>query len=269
MISHRFIGYDEGKQTLGLYDTTKPGEGWTLSLKDLPLARDLQRLDSDRALVGFDHGYFELEISTGRVLSVRDSWRHVTSVRRVEGRTLLTGVGLEARLGVTVVTLNANGTLEKVVRRAGDYVRLMRPTPQGTYLLCTNDHILETTPDLVEIRRLVAPGFLHAWMPYRFADGSTLVSGGYGAFMARFDAEGKLIQTFGGKGQVPDEVKPNFYATFEVLADGRLLAANWQGHGPGQGKEGRQLVEFAADGAYRDSWSAPERISSLQGLLVL
>jgi len=268
-MDHRFIGYDEGLQTLGLYDTTKPGEGWTLSLKELPLARDIQRLSSDRALVGFDRGFFEVEISTGRVVTTRDVWRNVTSVRRHAGKTLLTGVGLEARLGVTVVTLNANGALEKVVRRAGDYVRLMRPTPEGTYLLCTNDHILETTTDLVEIRRLVAPGFLHAWMPYRFADGSTLVSGGYGAFMARFDAEGKLIQTFGGKGQVPDEVSPHFYASFEMLPDGRILAVNWQGHGPGQGHQGRQLVEFAADGTYLGSWSNPQRISSLQGLLLL
>ncbi|MEI8095491.1 MAG: hypothetical protein WCG80_14875 [Spirochaetales bacterium] len=266
---HRFVGYDEGKQTLGLYDTASGAAGWTLDLAELPLARDLQRLGPDRVLVGFDRGYFEVEIASGRVMGLQDRWRHVTSVRRIDGRTLLTGLGLEGRLGVTVATLSASGALERVVRREGDYVRLMRPTPTGTFLLCTNDHILETSPSLEALRRLEAPGFLHAWMPHRFEDGTTLVSAGYGAFLARFDAQGKLLQTFGGKGTVPDEVAPFFYASFQVLEDGHIVAANWQDHGPGNGKKGRQVVEFTAEGEYVDSWSDPARISSLQGLLVL
>jgi len=265
----RFLGYDEGKQTLGLYDTSASEPAWLLSLAELPLARDLQKLDSDKVLVGFDHGYFEIEVESGTILALQNRWNQVSSVRRVGERTLLTGIGLEGRLGVTVATLTATAGLEKIARRAGDYVRMMRPTPSGSYLLCSDDHILETTPNLVELRKLSAPGFRHAWMAQRLEDASTLVSAGYGAFMARFDAEGRLCQRFGGQDAVPSEVCPFFYAAFQVMADGHILVANWQGHGPANGHKGRQLVEFDAEGTYIDSWSNAASISSLQGLLVL
>lgn len=270
-LTHRFLGYDEGNQTLGLYDTTRPGEGWTISLAELPLARDLQRIGPDRALVGFDRGFFEVEISTGKVLTVRDSWTKVTSVfRRPDGTTLVTGLDLDGVPGgVVVLTLDAPGQVVATARREGPYVRLLRTTDAGTYLLCTDDHILETRPDLTEIRRLAAPGFRHAWMPHRYADGTTLVSGGYGAFMAVFDAAGNLSKTFGAAGQVPDEVAVNFWASYQILADGRIVAVNWQGHGPGNGSKGRQLVEFTPGGEFLGAWSDPDRISSLQGLLIL
>jgi len=268
--SRRFIGYDEGRQTLGWYDTARPDEGWTLSLADLPQPRDLQRQGPDRLLACFDRGFFEVEIATGRVLSVTDRWTGVTSVRRrPDGGTLVTGVNLEGREGVTVLTLSPAGEVVSAAVRPGTYVRLLRTTPQGTYLLCCDDHILETGPDLAEVRRLAAPGFRHAWMSHRFTDGSTLVSGGYGAFLARFDAAGRLTETLGGAGTVPAEVVPHFYAMFEVLDDGSILAANWQGHGPDNGTKGRQLVHLAADGRFRGAWSNPARISSLQGLLLL
>jgi len=266
----RFLGYDEGHQTLGLFNTDRPGEGWSLSLAELPLARDLQKVAGDRALVGFDRGYFEVDLASGHPVKVVDRWKGVTSVRRLaDGTTLVTGMDLSGATGITVLTLDAHDNVVKTARRDGTYVRLLRPTPEGTWLLGADDHFLETDENLVEIRRLAAPGFRHAWLAHRFDDGTTLVSGGYGPFFAVFDRSGGLVRTFGGKGQVPDEVSPNFYASFELLGDGGLLVANWQGHGPDNGAKGRQLLEFGPEGGFRAAWSDPTRISSLQGILVL
>jgi hypothetical protein len=106
-------------------------------------------------------------------------------------------------------------------------------------------------------------------MPMRLPDGGLLVSAGYGAFMARFDAAGTLLGSFGHARQLPAEVAPFFYASFQQLADGRLLVANWQGHGPDNGHKGRQLLAFAPDGQLLATWSDPDRISSLQGILLL
>ena len=145
----------------------------------------------------------------------------------------------------------------------------MRTTDLGTYLFCMNDHILETDTALIALNAMRAPGFEHAWKAERMADGYTLVSAGYGAFMARFDRRGNLTSTFGGVNLMPEEVSPFFYATFQVLDDGRVLVANWQGHGPGNGHKGRQLLEFGATGKLLDSWSDPHKISSLQGILIL
>lgn len=265
-----FIGYDEGRQTLGRYDTSRPGEGWSISLAELPLARDLQLCSPDRALVGFDRGYFEVDVASGRVLKVVDRWKGVTSVRRLnDGSTLVVGVDLAGGTGITVLTLDPADNVIHTARREGSYVRLLRPTPQGTWLLGADDHFLETDRNLVEVRRLAAPGFRHAWVAHRFPDGRTLVSGGYGPFFAVFTPSGTLERTFGGADLVPAEVAPNFYASFELLPTGGLVVANWQGHGPDHGAQGRQLVEFDAQGQYVDAWSDPQRISSLQGVLLL
>ncbi|WP_306392188.1 hypothetical protein [Telluria beijingensis] len=269
-ISHRLLGIDEGRQQLSLIDTATDTFYWTLDLADFPLARDMQRLDAERVLVGCDRGFFELEIATGRVLASALRWAEVTGAhRRPDGSTLLTGFDLDGGGGVNVLTLGLDNRVTRVARRDGDYIRLMRPTASGTYLLCTNDHILETTPELVELRRFAAPGFEHAWQAERLPDGTTLVAAGYGAFMASFDAQGALVERFGAAADLPHEVNPFFYASFRHAANGNLVVANWQGHGPDNGQRGRQLLEFDAHRRLAGSWSAPGRISSLQGILLV
>ncbi|MRW89748.1 hypothetical protein GJ699_07110 [Duganella sp. FT80W] len=269
-IDVHFLGIDEGLQRLHLIDTRSGEFAWTLDLADYPLARDMQRLDDERVLVGYDHGYFELEWRSGRVLTDCRRWKDVTAVtRRADGATLVTGMNLDGRGGVNVLTLDAAGDVLHTAYREGDYVRLMRVTPQGTYLLCTNDHIKETTPELMELRRFTAPGFEHAWKAERLADGGTIVSAGYGAFIAVFDADGQLVQRFGGKDALPASVAPFFYATYAFLPDGQMLVANWQGHGPDNGHKGAQLLRFDSARQLVATWSAPQRISSLQGLLLV
>jgi hypothetical protein len=267
---YRLLAIDEGRQQMLLVDTSRPAPAWALSLEDYPLARDMQRLDEERVLVGYDRGFFELEIATGRVLASCSRWRDVTAVHRCpDGGTLVTGMNLDGTGGVNVLTLDPGLKQVDNARRDGDYVRLMRVTPQCTYLLCTNDHILETTPELRELRRFATPGFEHAWKAERLDDGSTLVSAGYGAFMARFNRDGICVKLFGDAGTVPEEVQPFFYASYERLPDGRLLVANWQGHGPDNGHKGRQLLEFNRDGQMLRSWTFGDHISSLQGILLL
>jgi len=268
---YRFLAIDEGRQRLSLIDTRNDSITWTRELANFPLARDMQRLEGDRVLVGYDRGFFEVDIATGEIHVACARWQTgVTAVcRRPDGHTLVTGHNLDGSSGINVLTLDRALNLVHTARRDGDYVRLMRTTPDGTYLLCMNDHILETTPDLADVRRFAAPGFEHAWKAERQADGSTLVSAGYGAFMARFNSQGECVQRFGAAGEVPQDVAPFFYASYQQLPNGRLLVANWQGHGPDNGHKGRQLLEFDAAGQLLGSWSNPAHISSLQGLLLL
>lgn len=267
-ISCRLLAIDEGRQQLSLIDTATDTFHWTLDLSAYPLARDLQRLDQRRVLVGFDRGFFELDIESGRVLTSCDRWTEVTAAhRQSDGSTLVTGWNLDGAGGVNVLTVDPEWRVVKSARRDGHYVRLMRVTHEGSYLLCTNDHILETTPDLTELRRFASPGFEHAWQAERLADGTTLVSAGYGAFMVLFDQAGNVSRRFGRADQVPREIAPFFYATFRQLPNGHLLVANWQGHGPDNGDKGRQLLEFDIERRLVATWSAPQRISSLQGIL--
>jgi len=269
-ISRRLLAIDEGRQQLSLVDTATDTFHWTLDLTHYPLARDLQRLDERRALVGYDRGFFELDIESGRVLTTCARWTDVTAVqRRPDGHTLVTGWNLDGTGGVNVLTLDREWHLVGTARRDGAYVRLMRTTTEGSYLLCTNHHILETSPDLAERHRFATPEFEHAWKAERNEDGTTLVAAGYGAVMVLFDDVGNVKQRFGAAADLPAEVAPFFYASFQQLDNGHLLVANWQGHGPDNGHKGRQLLEFDAERRLVGTWSAPDRISSLQGILVV
>lgn len=269
-LNYRLLCIDEGRQRLALVDTADRSWGWTLDLAELPLARDLQRLDRNTVLIGFDHGFAEIDLRGGALLRRCARWRGVTAaVRLSDGRTLVTGQDLAGPEQVNVLTLDPTLAVEHTATLQGNYVRLMRRGGPGQYLLCMDDHILEATAALAPLRRLSAPGFEHAWMAAREANGSTLVSGGYGAFMARFDADGNLRSTFGHAHQLPQEVAPFFYASFQQAPTGRLLVANWQGHGHDRGEQGRQLLEFDQEGKLTGSWSDPRRISSLQGILLL
>lgn len=269
-LHYEFLCIDEGRNALLRADSSSKKIHWRIDLTDYPLARDMQRLDHETVLVGYENGYFECDIATGRISHICGNWNQVTSARRMsDGKTLVTGLNLEGSEGVCVIALDSNDSVIEKQTRAGDYVRLMRPGHGDTFLFCTNDHIVETDSHLVEIRRFQCDGFLHAWKPMVLPDDSILISAGYGAFMARFSPNAELLQIFGKKEDLPLEVEPNFYASFEITNDGNILVANWQGHGPHNGHKGRQLICFSSEGDFLDAWSFSDDISSFQGLLLL
>jgi hypothetical protein len=132
-----------------------------------------------------------------------------------------------------------------------------------------NDRIREGSRDGKYLREFPVEDFYHAWKSVRLPDGNLLVTAGYGAFVVELDPNGKVLRKFGGKESVPERVRPFFYAMFQLLPNGNVVLANWQGHGPGFGRSGVQLLEFDPGGGLVWSWSKPDLISSLQGVLVL
>jgi hypothetical protein len=194
----------------------------------------------------------------------------VTAARRQSnGHTILAGVDVAGAEGVVVLELNAQ---DCEIHRAifpGDYVRLLRQTSQGTYLMSCNDRIREGSRDGDYLREFQIDGFYHAWKSLRLPNGHLIVSAGYGAFLVELDPTGTILRKFGGKESVPENIRPFFYAMFQLLPNGHIILANWQGHGPGFGASGRQLLEFNSAGEIVWSWSDANLISSLQGVLVL
>jgi hypothetical protein len=132
-----------------------------------------------------------------------------------------------------------------------------------------NDRIREGSRDGKYLREFPVEGFFHAWKSLRLPNGNLLVTAGYGAFVVELDPMGKILRKFGGKESVPEKVRPFFYAMFQLLPNGNIVLANWQGHGPGFGSSGVQLLEFDAAGEIVWTWSKADLISSLQGVLVL
>jgi hypothetical protein len=92
------------------------------------------------------------------------------------------------------------------------------------------------------------------------------VSTGYGGNFQVFGADEKLVRSFNG----PAEINPVFYAGFQIMKNGNYVVTNWQGHGPGHGDSGHQLLEYTPNGKLVWSWKQdPSKYSSLQGVLVL
>ncbi|NQW99688.1 hypothetical protein HQ447_03445 [bacterium] len=269
VIRHRFLTIDEGRAQLLHIDEIDPANDWIVPIGH-PQARDMQLVGGGRVLIGHHHGWSEFEIASGRVLSEFTGYEGVTAVRRQpDGHTIVAGVDIAGVSGVVILELDAEN---REVRRAvypGDYVRLIRQTGQGTFLMSCNDRIREGDREGNYLREYPVEGFYHAWKSLRLPSGNLLVSAGYGAFLVELDPAGEIVRKFGGKEQVPSAVNPFFYAMFQLLADGHIVLANWQGHGEGFGASGVQLLEFDRAGEIVWQWSDASRISSLQGVLVL
>ncbi len=268
-IRHEFLAIDEGLAQLLHIDENDPSKDWIVPTGH-PAARDMQLIGNGRVLIGHHHGWSEFEIATGRVLAEVAAYEGVTAVRRQpDGHTVVAGVDIAGASGVVVLELDETKT---EIRRAiyqGDYVRLIRQTGEGTLLMSCNDRIREGDREGNYLREYPVEGFFHAWKSLRLPNGNLIVSAGYGAFMVELDAAGTIVRKFGGKDQVAEAVNPFFYAMFQLLPDGHIVVANWQGHGEGFGESGVQMLEFDETGKIAWQWSDSARISSLQGVLVL
>ena len=283
-IRHDFIAVDEGMNHLLRVDERTPSHNWVVKIgREHP--RDLQPVGGGLVLLGHDNGYNLYEIATGRLVKSLATYHDVSSVLRLaNGHTLLIGIeqdkpappkAINDPKGRHVIMLELDAADVPVRRTAypGDYVRLMRPTPQGTFLIGWNKYIreIDATGGFLPWQGPIRPDLekTHCWMAVRLPDGHVIAAGGYAAFMAEFDAAGNVLRRFGGAGSVPAGVHPFFYAAFQVLPNGHIVAANWQGHGKNHGQSGIQLVEFDPAGHVVWGWSDRRTISSLQGVLVL
>lgn len=269
MIQHEFIAIDEGHATLLRVNERDQAKNWIVPIGQ-PQSRDMQLIGGNRVLIGHHHGYTEFDLALGRIVKEFKSLEGVTAARRQpDGHTIIAGVNVAGANGVVVLELDEN---DREIQRAifpGDYVRLIRQTEQGTYLMSCNDRIREGSRDGKYLREFPVEGFFHAWKALRSGDGNLIVTAGYGAFVVELDPAGRIVRKFGGKDSLPEQVRPFFYAMFQLLPNGNVVLANWQGHGPGFGNSGIQLIEFNSAGELVWSWSKADLISSLQGVLVL
>jgi len=268
-IRHDFLAIDEGLGNLLRIDENDPSRNWRVPIHHAR-PRDLQLIGRGRVLVSHELGYSVFDIATGRREFDLAAFANVSSARRLpDGHTLIAYAVDRPPTGVFVVELDGTDRAVRTVAYPGDYVRLMRQTAAGTFLFGMNDRIREGDGRGNFIWSAAVPGFRHAWMAVRLANGHTLASAGYGAFLVELGPDGSVLRRFGAADQVPAAVHPHFYGMFQVLGNGDVVVANWQGHGPGHGASGIQLLEFDPAGAIVWQWCDRPIISSVQGVLIL
>lgn len=284
-IKHDLLILDEGIWNLLRVDQNDPSKNWITHIdpKSPPeikrpanwraAPRDMQLIGNNRVLISHDAGYSEFDITTGKLLKEVASYTGIATARRLpNGHTLIAGVDLDHEKGVVVLEIDDANAIKNKTVFPGDYVRLIRETAQGTWLMMNNTMIREGDRSGKILHEWPVNGFKHAWKAVRLANGHILSSAGYGAFFVELDPAGKEVRRFAEKEKMPKEMHANFYAMFQLLPNGHIVFANWQNHGPGHGKEGIQMVEIDPAGDPTKllwQWSEAPIISSLQGVLVL
>lgn len=170
-IRHEFLAIDEGLAQLLHIDESNPSNDWVVPIGH-PQARDMQLVGNGRILIGHHHGWSEFEIANGSLLSEFTGFEGVTAVRRQpDGHTIVTGVDISGAKGVVILELDEFHLEIQRTIYPGDYVRLIRQTCQGTYLMSCNDRIREAHPDGRVLRDYPVDGFFHAWKSLRLANG--------------------------------------------------------------------------------------------------
>jgi hypothetical protein len=258
---------DEGLSQLAYVDVANPKSNWYIKV---PAGRDLQLVGKGRVMIGTGTGYEERDIKTGEKVNELSSFAGTLSVRRLRnGNTMLVGLNLLDKKGVVLAEIDDAGASHRVINFPHlNYVRLVRETSKGTFLV-TADTLVFETDDAGKIlwqANVVSKKRPHSWQALRLANGQTIVSSGFAANFQIFSTDGSLVKTITG----PVDVNPNFYAGFQILKNGNCVVTNWQGHGTDHGASGIQLLEYTPDGKLAWSWKQDSsKFSSLQGVIVL
>lgn len=264
---HRLLIRDEGISQLAYIDLDNPAANW---YTPLPVGRDVQLVGNGRVLAGTGNGYEEFELTTGKKVFELTRYPGTIAARRLRnGNTLLTGVNWQDKKGIVLVEVNAAGeTKQLYVYPEYNYARLVRETASGNFLVTANNTIFESNRNGEIVWKAVIGDAekTHAWQALRLANGQTVVSTGYQHKLEFFAADGKLIDTITG----PEKVHPNFFAGFQILANGNFVVTNWQGHGPKMGASGTQVLEYTTAGKLAWHWQQDStKFSSLHNAIVL
>ncbi|MEP7323366.1 MAG: hypothetical protein ABI761_15685 [Saprospiraceae bacterium] len=236
----------------------------------VPPGRDLQLVGHGRALIGTGSGFEEREIATGKKLFELTTYPGTIAARRLRnGNTILSGVNWQGKHGIVLVEIDSGSLIHRIINYPDfDYVRLIRETANGNFLITADNVVFEGNGmgNIIWKAKIKGAGNPHAWQALRLKTGQTIVSSGYSKNFQIFSSAGELVDTIGG----PAEVKPNFYAGFQILSDGNYIVANWQGHGNKFGDSGIQLLEYTPAGKLAWYWHQDaKRFSSLHAVIVL
>jgi hypothetical protein len=282
---HRVLLADEGNRRVLLVDVQNPSsaiKSWSTPLDDRnkygDSMRDIQLVGNDRVAVSVAKGYVELDVTTGAIKKEVLSFDSVESLRRLpNGHTILGG---NSDGGVTLQELDSQDAAvsgHKVTFTNYSQFRLLRRTPQGTFLLGVANTLAEVNWDKQTIWSMdFTPASGHdtnyIYQGLRLPDNTIAVTSGYAVSLLIVDYTAKSIQkTIGGQGQTEaTTIAPYFYAGYQILPNGHYVVANWEGHGTGNGGKGIQLLEYDPSGLLVWKWKQDSNlVSSIHHLIVL
>ena len=279
----RVLLADEGNRRVLLLDLQNPSSAiWSTQLndanKDGDSMRDIQLVGGDRVAVSVAKGYVELDINTGAIKKQVSTFTGVESLRRLpNGNTVL---GSNSNGGVTLQELDSQDAPvagHNVTFTNFSQFRLLRRTPQGTFLIGVANTLAEVNWDKQTVWQMDFPAAaghdpVYIYQGLRLPDNTIAVTTGYAVSLVIVDPAKKSVKTtIGGSGQ-PDAatIAPYFYAGYQILPNGHFVIANWEGHGSGNGGKGIQLLEYDPSGVLVWKWKQDANlVSSIHHVIVL
>ena len=277
--SRKMLLRDEGDPHLVMVDLSKtPILVWK-TVAGGPWARAAQLIGNNQILGGRNDGYEVFDYTTGAITkTVKNFGNTQSAYRLVTGETMLTTSGTVLKF------LDKNDVMTRQISYPGyGYVRVARPTRNGTFLVPSDTTMFEGDATGKVLWKATGAEWGHIWEPLllgpapasamgKWNDGDTLLCTAFGSSCDVIDkVTHKVGYRFGTKKMpMADQVKPNFFSEFEILPNGNIFTANWQGHGAGNGGNGLQVLEFDPTGALVWYWKQDAMIfSSIQGVQVM
>jgi hypothetical protein len=259
-IRHRFVCVDNGTNTLHYIDQLKPENRWSVPIPKG--SRDLEVVGEGRILVGHGDGAAEYALKDGTRLWQVAGFNKVQTARRLrDGNTML---GID---GGPFLVVDREGKTVKEIRMPAtwtSHLRLARVLENGNILYVTGKRVVEAdqTGEIVKTLSLAGAGYT----ANRLSNGHTIATAGGAALVQQFDAQDKVVHTWGGQDKHPD-VDLTWFSGFDVLENGNVVVANWRGHG--YGGNGPHIIEFDADNRVVWTWAELEKAKYVTNVLVL
>jgi hypothetical protein len=263
----RLLLRDMGNPHVCLLDLGNPAANWCAPGNG-PFARSVQLIGNNQVLAGRGDGYEVLDLTTGANVKTVQTFANTQSAyRRANGETML------ARSGTLLTFLDANDVESHHISYPGyGFVRAARPTRHGTFLVPSDNTLFEGTPTGRVLWTTNIIGWDHIYAATLLANGDALVSTGLGASLDVVDKTTHLVTRRLGTKQMPmaQTFLPHEFQGFEILPNGNVIVANFEGFGAANGAVGIQVIEFSPAGDvvwfYKQD---PTIFSSIGDLLVL
>ncbi len=255
--------YDDDGRLL-LVNKSNPAANWTVTSGG---GRDLQLVGNGRVMLGKSNGWDEYQLSNGAVMGGQHGFSGTQSAHRLaDGNTMLASVSGNS---VVLKMVTATGQVQRMITYNGyAYVRLVRPTAAGTFLITADTLVFEGNDQGMVLATWPIPGSgQHVWKAMRQANGNTAIATGYNATIMVYSPTRTLLKTIGGKGAAFSALDPHFFADFHVMPNGNYFVVNSQADSSNANSV--QMLEFNPDGALVWQQKQPTGVRSLEAAIVL
>jgi hypothetical protein len=260
--------FDELGSKMCLVDLGTDANNWCHTTGS-PWARGIQLVGNNQVLGARNDGYQIFDLTTGALVKTVTGYPTTQGVYRLAtGETMLT------QSGTTLTFLGADDLPSHRIAYPGyGYVRLARPTRNGTFLVPSDTKVLEGDATGKVLWTATGTGWGHAFEALLMKDGNTIVANGFGASLDVVDKTTHQVTVrFGGRTTpTPQTDSPTFFGEFQILPNGNLLTSNYVGGHGGGPAYGTQAFEFDPAGNVVWTWKADPKVfsSAIQGVMVI